>query len=355
MAVKPTINVKKGNVAVFNTVPGRASNIAIIGAFDSEITDITSVSSARNAHSLFGTSTTYGTFKGTDVIDYLFIGAGNLVIANITTWTTSNNTKTANTTLTNDKLTQALTKLKGEEFDILFIAEELTDAAQTIVTTFLDEEAEHKNPHGQTIQLSKSTASAYATSLETLGDQTYYINTQTFTINKVTLDLNRSTALITGLIASMDVNESLTEKIIPNVTGVSPEYSTEDGELGESLLNLNIPFVTCKSRINNEYICLNSQLPNGYDIYINRVRDYVLKRIAVEVYLGKQSTGVTVGGIDNVVESVRQNCVEELNLLKDVIYSVEKTSSECIDIYIDSMVFYGIVTRINITYSIEVE
>ena len=47
------------------------------------------------------------------VIDFLFIGASNLVVANITTWTDAE-TPVAETTLTNEKLTQALAKLKGE-------------------------------------------------------------------------------------------------------------------------------------------------------------------------------------------------------------------------------------------------
>ena len=77
--------------------------------------------------------------------------------------------------------------------------------------------------------------------------------------------------------------------------------------------------------------------------------------IYIETFLGEQSTEVTVGGIDNIIESVRQTYVEELNLLKDIIYSVEKKSSECVEVYIDSLKFNGIVTKINIYYSIEVE
>lgn len=354
MAKETEINVYEILNNVVNTIPGMASTIAVIGAFNSEITDITSVSTARVAHSLFGTSSTFGTFKGTDTIDYLFKGASSLVVANITTWTTGE-TPVAETTLTNEKLIQALAKLKGERFDILFIAEELTDSAQTIVSTWLDEEYGGKNPHGQIASLNRANASAYAASVQTFNKNIYYINTQTFTVNGVTLDLNRSTAYICGLIAGMSVSRSLTSKIIPNITAVSPEYTLETGDLGAILLNLNIPFLKCKDRNNSEYSCVNSMLPNGYDIYINRVRDYVLKTIAVETYLGEQSSEATVEGIDNIVETVRQSCVEELKLLKDIIYSVEKVSSDCIEIYIESMKFDGIITTINIYYTIEVE
>ncbi|MBR0369699.1 MAG: phage tail sheath subtilisin-like domain-containing protein [Methanobrevibacter sp.] len=354
MASEPDIDVFEKGITTYDNIPGMASTIAVIGAFDSDITSVTNVSTARDAHDLFGTTSTVGTFKGTDDIDFLFKGASNLLIVNTTTWSTAN-PPVASTTLTNEKLTEALSKLKGEYFDILFIAEELSDSAQTLVSAWLDEEFENKNSHGQVSQLSKSTAGAYTTSVATYNKNIYYINTQILTINGVELDLNRSTAYICGLIASMNVSSSLTNKIIEDVTAVSPEYTTESGDLGHTLLNLNIPFIKCKNRRRNEYICLNSQLPNGYDLYINRVRDYVLKMIYIETFLGEQSTEVTVGGIDNIIESVRQTYVEELNLLKDIIYSVEKKSSECVEVYIDSLKFNGIVTKINIYYSIEVE
>ena len=354
MAKETEINVYEIATTVVNSIPGMASSIAVIGAFNSEITDITNVSGARIAHSLFGTSTTFGTFKGTDTIDYLFLGASNLLVANITTWT-GDETPVAETTLTNEKLTEALAKLKGETFDVLLIAEELSDSAQSIVTTWLNEEYKTKNPHGQIASLNRANASAYATSVQTFNKNVYYINTQTFTVNGETLDLNRSTAYMCGIIAGMSVSRSLTSKIIPNITGVSPEYTTENGDIGAILLNLNIPFIKCKNRDNNEYICVNSMLPNGLDIYINRVRDYVLKTIAIETYLGEQSSDATVEGIDNILETVRRICVEELHLLKDIIYTVEKVSSDCIEIYIDSMKFDGIITKINVYYTIEVE
>lgn len=354
MAKESEINVYEIVNSVVNAIPGMASSIAVIGAFDSKITDITDASTARVAHSLFGTSSTYGTFKGTDVIDFLFIGASNLVVANITTWTDAER-PVAETTLTNEKLTQALAKLKGERFDMLFIAEELSDSAQTIVSTWLDEELKGKNPHGQVASLTRANASAYATSVQTFNKNIYYINTQNLTVNGAQLDLNRSTAYICGLIAGMSVSRSLTSKIIQGVTAVSPEYTMETGDLGASLLNLNIPFIKCKDRNLKEFICVNSMLPNGLDIYINRVRDYVLKTIAVETYLGEQSSDATVEGIDNIVQTVKKVCVEDLKLLKDIVYSVEKVSSDCIEIYIEYMKFDGIITTINLYYTIKVE
>lgn len=52
MAKETEINVYEIATTVVNSIPGMASSIAVIGAFNSEITDITNVSGARIAHSL---------------------------------------------------------------------------------------------------------------------------------------------------------------------------------------------------------------------------------------------------------------------------------------------------------------
>ena len=351
MATEPKITVHEEKVTVYDTVSSQASTIAVIGAFDSETTALTNCETARAAHTTFGTTGTIGDFKGTDAIDGLFYGASNILVCNITTWSGT----TAATTLTNEKLAAALAKLHNEEFDILFIADELSDTQQTTVTTWLDAEFEDKYCHGQVAQLSKNSAADYTTSVGKFNNNVYYINTQQLTVNGTALNLNMSTAFICGLIAGLDVNASLTAKIIPGVTAVSPEYDTTSGQLGATLLSLNVPFIACRNRRNQTYYCVNSMLPDGYDLYINRVRDYVLNRITAETYLGEPSSETTVNGVITLMEGVRQSCGEEFGLLKNIVYHVEKTSSTTIDIVIDALVFDGVITDINIYYSIEVQ
>lgn len=354
MATEPTITVIEDTIAVYDNNPGMASSVAVIGAFDSEVTDLTVCTTAASAHSIFGTTGTAGDFKGTDAIDFLFTGASDLLVANITTWS-DDETPVAQTTLTNDKLNAALAKLHHEEFDILFIAEELADASQTIVTTWLANEFKDKFPHGQVAQLTKASTSAYATSIATFAKNVYYINTQVLSINGTALDLNRSTAYMAGLIASMDVDKSLTSKTIPNVTGISPEYTFDSGDIGAKLMELNVPILKPRNRRLSNYVCVNSLLPDGLDLYINRTRDYVIKRIAVETYLGEASNETTLDGIKTVVQNVVEVCVNELKLLDGIEYHVTKSSATCVDIVIDKLIFSGVITDINIHYSIEVQ
>ena len=355
MAVEPTIEVIEESVTTQTRTPGMASSIAVIGAFDSKVSDITVVSDDTSAHGIFGTTKTLNQFKGTDVIDLLFLGASELLVSNITTWTTVEEEETPETTLTNQKLTDALAKLKNEVFDLLFIAEELTDEAQTMVTTWLNKEAKAKFCHAQVIQLQKSTAAAYEASAATIGKQTAYVNSQSISYNGTLLNLNQSTALMAGLIAGRMVNDSLTAQLLPGVTGVNPEYTTETGDIGAKLMELNIPIIKCRNRRLNQYICVNSMLPNGLDMSINRTRDYVFNTLEAELLLGKASSDLTLEGAQMIVENVRKECVEDLKLLKEIEYTIKKADSKTAEIILRKLIFDDIITKVKVKYSIEVQ
>ena len=354
MATRPDIDVIEDAVTIpETTAPGMASRIAVIGAFDSEVSDITVCASKEAAHAIFGTTSTIGDFKGTDVIDNLFVGASELIVANITTWS-DDETPVPSTTITNEKLTTALSKLHNEVFDFIFIADELADASQTLVTTWLDAEFENKYCHGQVAQLSKSTVAAYTTSAATFGKQTYYINTQQLTVNGTSLNLNMSTAYLAGVIAARMVNRSLTAKVIPNVSAVSPEYTFESGDIGAKLLELNIPILEVRNRRLQEVICVSSMMPNNLDMYVNRTRDYVINHIEAELLLGESNSDLTEETAQILVEEVRNECVDTLKLLKDIQYHIERISATEIDIVIDKLIFDGVITKVKIHYKIEV-
>lgn len=351
MATRPDIHVHQENVTITDSgVPGMASSIAVIGAFDSEVSDVTVVPNKESAHTIFGTTVNVDDFKGTDAIDGLFYGASNLIVVNITTWS-DDDTPVPSKTLTTEKLTASLAKLKHEEFNLLFIAEELSDASQTLVSTWLDSEVEAKFAHGQVAQLQKSTTSAYATSIATFNDQINWITTQAYN----GLSLNQSAALMAGYIASIGVNQSLTSKVIPVINSISPEYTTESGDIGAKLLELSVPFIEVRNRNKSSYICVNSELPNKLDLYINRVRDYVINRLEAEVILGEHSSDATIETAHTIVETVKKECVDDLKLLKDIEYHIEEVSGKVVKIAIDALVFDDVIITVDIPYSIRVE
>lgn len=358
-AVVPSIHVylKKNNGTVNN---GMAGKIAVIGAFDSEETNPVIVKTIDEAYTKLGEDKT---FNGVDVIPYLFVGAESLLCVNTTTWTGNDDNKTADKTIDVNKLTNALSKIKGENFDILFIAETLTDAFLPIITSFLDESFEMKMPSGFTGALTGNVTANIA-SAELAGEHCYGLITQSLKLQDEALTQLESIAYYTGLIAGMNVGNTFTMKSVDNITGVNPELTFEvNSDVvpeepisdGAKLLSAGITTFKCLNRDENNYVVVNSEQPNGYDLYINRVRNYVVKEFALHKFLGDRNRQATLTEIEHELASVKERCVNDLDLLKDINYSVAKETVNCVGITIDSLVFDGIITRINMYVRVEVE
>lgn len=354
MGVQPTIEVENVKASMI-TRPGMAGRIAVIGAFDSTETEPINCGGLREAYIKLGEDTTYA---GVSCLDKLFNkngGASSILAMNITTKSGSGGEEVIQKEITTEKLTNALKKIKGENFDMLFVAGALEDAALRIVETFLEESAAMKKPVGFVAPISRVTAAAYTTTVNLLGDELYGIITQQFTVDDEIYTLVDSAAYYAGLVAGMNVSSSMTMKRVPGVTEISPAYTFENGDLGDTLVKMGVTVVRCNDRLNQSYIVVNSEQPNGLDLYINRVRDYVVKSFALEDFLGEKSKPVTITGIKSELEKVKKQCVDSADLLEDIRYEVEKVSAECVEVYIDSLVFAGIITKIKVFVKVEVE
>ena len=55
------------------------------------------------------------------------------------------------------------------------------------------------------------------------------------------------------------------------------------------------------------------------------------------------------------LDRVKYVCIDTLDLLKDIIYTVEKKDAKTLDVNIVSLKFDGIITHVNVYYTIEVE
>ena len=346
-AVVPSIHVYNKKTQLINA-NGMAGKIAVIGAFDTTETNPKLFTSVGEAQEEFGTDSTY---NGCKVVDKLFKGATSLLCVNFTT----KNGQTVDKTLTTEKLTACLAKIKGEDFDILFIAEILTDAFLPIITTFLDETYEMKYPAGFIGALNGANVTANVTSAGLAGDHCYGLITQQLSVNGTELDLLESSAYYCGLIAGLNVGNSMTMKQVEGVTGLNPELSFETGGDGKTLLEAGITTFKCQDRGTDIYVVVNSELPNGFDLYINRVRDYVIKQFALHQFLGDRNRNATLNEIKQEVDRVKDLCVGNLDLLKDINYTVAKENANCVGINIDSLLFDGIITRINVYVRVEVE
>ena len=347
-AVIPKVKVEIKKTQLINR-PGMSGKVAVVGAFDTLETAPKLFNTVGEAQTEFGTDAT--NYNGCAVVPYLFKGGAESVLAvNITTESSGTRSKA----ITTDNLATALAKIKGEDWDILFIAEPLTDTFIPIINAFVKNSFEMKYPVGYIGALTGATVSANVTSAGLVNDWCYGLITQSFKVDGETLSVLLSSAYYCGLVAGMNVGNTFTYKTINGVTAVSPELSFETSGDGKTLLEAGIVTVKCADRTNERYIVVNSELPNGYDLYINRTRDYIVKEMALHQFLGERNREATLNEIKQEIDRVKELCVNTLDLLEDINYSIERKDAHCVDIYIDSLVFAGLITEIDVYVRIEV-
>lgn len=348
-----TAKVPKVSVFLKRTVKspgtGEAGRIACIGAFKTAETNPVLFLGLDDLQESFGDDTT---FDGCACAPYLFMnGATSVLAVNVATESSGTWTKTVDAT----NLAAALTKIKGEDWDILFVAAPLSDAFIVLIGEYLDATYEMKYPSGYIGALNGVNDAANITSASKAGDHCYALLTQQLTLNGVELSVLLSAAYYCGLIAGMTVGSTMTMKDIPGVTGVNPELSFETGGSGKALLEAGITTVKCADRLTGRYVVVNSEQPNGLDLYVNRVRDYVVKEMALHQFLGERNNETTLNEIKHELDRVKTECVNNLDLLKDIEFTVEKRDANCVNVNIQRLVFDGLITDINVYIALEVE
>jgi len=328
--------------------PGMAGKIAVIGAFDSTATDPIFIDNLDDAYRELGTDTTY---KGVAVLDKLFYGADGIIAVNVTT----ESGQTVTTDITTTNLTNALSKIKKERFDMLFVADVLTDSFLPIITTFTDERYLNKLPIGYIGCVTGADATAYTTTAALNSDACYGLLTQSFSINDNSITMLESAAYYCGVVASTNIGASMTAKQVPDVTALGTAYTFENGDLGKTLVGLGYTILNCYDRENSIYEVVNSEQFNGYDLYINRVRDYVIREFALHDFLGERNRNATYSEIQQEIDRVKNRCVKSLDLLVDIEYNLVKKSTKCVDINITKLLFDDIITEIDVYITIEVQ
>lgn len=328
---------------------GEAGRIAVVGAFKTAETNPQLFTSLDEAQTSFGDDTT---FDGCASLPYLFMsGATSVLAVNVATESSGTWTKTVDAT----NLAAALAKIKGEDWDLLFVAAPITDAFIAIIDAYLETTWSMKYPSGYVGALTGASTAANITTASLAGQHCYGLLTQQLTVNGTELSVLLSAAYYAGLIAGMKVGNTMTMKTVPYVTACDPELSFETGGDGKALLEAGITTIKPVNRGTGRHVVVNSEQPNGLDLYVNRVRDYVVKALALHDFLGERNNEVTLSQIKFEVDRVKNECIRTLNLLKDIEYYVEKRSAECVDIHITKLLFDGIITEIDVYVTVVVE
>lgn len=331
---------------------GSAGKIAVIGAFNTTETDPTLFTTVDKALHDLGSDTT---FDGCTCIEPLFAnGATSLLAVNITTWSSAT-PPVPTKTVTADNLATALAKIKGEDWDMLFVCAPITSAFETLIDQYLDATWEMQYPAGYVGALTGEDSANIALAAGA-GDHCYgLIPNQAWKVNDTQLTVLQTAAYYCGLLAGMSVGNTMTMKQVPGVTGVSPELSFESGGAGKALLEAGLTTVKCRDRNTARYVVMNSEQPNGLDLYVNRVRDYVVKQLALHDFLGERNREATLDEITHEVMRVKELCVNTLDLLRDIEFDVEKKSGGLAEVHLTKLLFDEILTEIDVYVTVEVE
>ena len=344
----PIIKVKSEIKKVANTNPLIRDTVCLIGGFATaeKTNEPYAVSTIQEARTIYGTDTTV---DGNAALEQILGDntVNNVIVVNVSTESSGS----ISSTVTQSKLESAVQALDLIDFDILFVAAELTDALLKVVTDFAEARFENKVPFGYITAFTRASNSAYQTTAGKLGDWCYAAVIQQLEVEEDELSLVETGAFITKLVATMSVGESLTAHTIPEITGIQDVYTFNPGDDGAVLTGYGYLLFRLINATTNTYEAVNSANPNGLDIYISRVRDYIVNEFALRQYLGEQSNTLTMDKMEcNRIATMFQ----ELNLIENMSYVVEKKDSETVNVIINSIEFAGIITEIDVFITIEV-
>ena len=119
------------------------------------------------------------------------------------------------------------------------------------------------------------------------------------------------------------------------------------------------------NRASQNYVIVNSRLPhtitavNGdtvnLDVSHERTINYIINLFQLQEFFGERNNNITLEAIEQKLAQIRYNVVNELGLVNDIVYSVEKVNRDCVRVNIDEIELDGIITCINanVTYNIE--
>lgn len=163
-----------------------------------------------------------------------------------------------------------------------------------------------------------------------------------------------SAAYLAGFVASEPVDESFTQKVIPDVVGVTEELSFDptyedshgEGSDGYKLIEHGVTALECLRRGSStsdpEWCVVNSRLPCGFDLAHLRTAAYVIKQITLSPYLGKVNRDTSLDAIDAQIATVTDNLVNRFPIIESINHALVKANPSCIKIYI-KINFYGII------------
>jgi hypothetical protein len=353
----PIIKVKQEVKRINNSNPYLNDVVCLIGGFETEANYLEpkfyTTLSAAEAVLADGseTDTPAANLALKQVFDKDISGC---LVVNVSVKTGSGSSVTWARSVTKKKLEDALAAVNQMTFGQLFVAEELTDELVTVIDTEAQARFKDKKPFGYIGVGTRNNATTYGTTAGKMGDWCYAFLTQALTVRGNELSLIESGAYLTSLISTLPIANSLTAKILDEVTDIGTTYTFADEDLGATLVGLGFFVVRLIDPLNNTYECVNSATNNGLDLYINRTRDYIVNDFALRQFLGEHNNPVTLDAIKMECNRILVKFRDNLGAVENINYAVEKVNSQTVNVILNSVEFADIITEIDVFVTIEV-
>lgn len=346
----PIIKVNQEIKKVSTSSPYIHDLVCLIGGMETDeaYLEPTLVTTIEEARTKFGDDVT---IDGNSALEQIL--GDNTVSGVLVVNITEISGETAQRNITATKLSNALTALDLIDFDILYIASDLTDAFIETVNTFAARRFENKNPFGYVTAVSRASVAAYTTTAGKVGDYCYALINQKLTINEDELSLIESGAFVTKLIATSPISESLTATVVPDITGLQDIYTFGEGEDGKTLTGAGYLMFRLINATTNTYETVNGANNNSLNLYINRVRDYLVREFSLRTFLGDVSNDKTIALIKTECARIK-NYFISLELIEGMDYDVQEIDAETVEVIINSIQFAGVITEIDVYITIEV-
>ena len=349
----PKIEVKSQIKRIDNGSPYIKDVVCIIGGFETatksgEVFFAESLAAAEEQYRDDSESTLPDANKA--LIQAFKKDIAGAIIVNVTTESSG----TYSRTVTKAKLQAAVAALTDIEFDILYVVEDAADTNIEVVAEFADDRFEAKKPFTWICTCTRNSKSAYETTIGKVGDYCIAALTQPLEVEGTDLSLVESGGYLLNTIARLSVANSLTAKVLDEVTDVNTVYDESTTPKLSELVGMGYFVVRNINPLEGTFEVVNSANANGLDMYITRVLAYVVNEFALRKYLGERNNTPTLNGISMECNRLLTMFRDDLQLVEGITYAVEKKNNDTVDVILNTIQFSGIITEIDVSITVEV-
>lgn len=330
---------------------GNAGKIALIGAFPLStfsIDSFTRLSEAQKA--LKGTGEIPSACVSYGCLDYIFNqdsqskGAEEVIIVN-----TNYGAETLSYTIDNGKLANALLLLADEDFDILTVADSISlgtsstlNAMWNTLHTFVVSQYTGQKPFGiiTAVDVDKTNANgdALLAAFKSLFEDKGIYKAVTTPVHirgdANALSLAQSGCWHSAFTAGRAVNKSETGKIYKNLQGVDSKSEFPISETSgiidwENLLDSGLHTTKYHNRRLNILKCINNMTPVGWDMKVERVKNFIVKRLSFADVFGEDNNEPTIDYIKGLFEYEKETLLKN-NYVTDMQYEITHCGTDCV-------------------------